>query len=111
MINWKGFSEVLDCPTSRISLLLKRYKPSLKFLSKCVFIGATSLYTCICMFLKVSVDVISLINDDELTSLGVQHMGDRVILRNICKNMKRMLWACIWLYQPCSPILFGICMH
>ena len=28
------------------------------------------------MFLKVSVDVISLMSDDELTSLGVQHMGD-----------------------------------
>ena len=63
------------------------------------------------MFLKVSVDVIPLMSDDELTSLGVQHMGDRAILRNICKNMKRMLWACIWLYQPCSPILFVICMH
>ena len=47
---------------------------------------ATSLYTCICMFLNVSVDVIPLMSDDELTSLGVQHMGDRVILATFART-------------------------
>ena len=30
-----------------------------------------------------------LVDDEELTSLGVIHLGDRVVLRSMCKNFKR----------------------
>jgi hypothetical protein len=32
-----------------------------------------------------------MMSDDDLKKLGVAHLGDRVILRNICKNLQRKL--------------------
>ena len=30
-------------------------------------------------------------NDEELTKLGVTRLGDRVVLRSVCKNMQSKL--------------------
>ena len=34
-------------------------------------------------------------SDDELKKLGVSRLGDRVILRNLCKNAERKFRACM----------------
>ena len=39
-------------------------------------------------FTQITTDVIAMMNE-ELQNIGVTHLGDRVILRNICKNINR----------------------
>lgn len=38
---------------------------------------------------QITTEIIGIMSDEELQNLGVTHMGDRVILKNICKNINR----------------------
>lgn len=42
------------------------------------------------MHLQVTIDLIPLMDDEQLTSLGVTLLGQRVLLRNFCSNRKCM---------------------
>lgn len=42
---------------------------------------------------QVSIEAVSVMSDEELKGLGIEHLGDRVILRNICKNMTRKCYS------------------
>ena len=40
-------------------------------------------------FTQVTLQIIPLMKDEDLKKLGVDRLGDQVVLRNLCKNMQR----------------------
>ena len=41
--------------------------------------------------MQITVQVVPLMTDEDLVKIGVTSLGDRVVLKNVCKNMQRKL--------------------